>query len=107
MKLTQLQYFKAVAETGRISLAAKKLFVSAPAVSIAIANLEKELGIKLFDRSNNKIVLNEQGKLYLARVNRILEDLDSANEELQIDRGDDIISAEYCDPRRLWYEGDR
>lgn len=83
MKLTQLQYFKAVAETGRISLAAQKLFVSAPAVSIAIANLEKELGTKLFDRSNNKIILNEQGRVYLDRVNQILADLDDAKEALQ------------------------
>ncbi len=82
MKLTQLQYFKTVAETGSISLAARKLYVSAPAVSIAIANLENELGRKLFDRSNNRIILNEQGKLYLSHVNQILEDLDSAKDAL-------------------------
>ena len=83
MKLTQLQYFKTVAETGKISLAAKKLYVSAPALSIAIANLENELGVKLFDRTNNRIVLNEQGKVYLGYVNQILTDLNQANQVIQ------------------------
>ena len=83
MKLTQLQYFKTVAETGKISLAAKKLYVSAPALSIAIANLENELGVKLFDRTNNRIELNEQGKVYLGYVNQILSDLNVANQKMQ------------------------
>lgn len=106
MNLTQLHYFKAVAETGRISLAAKELFVSAPAVSIAIANLENELGKKLFDRSNNKIVLNEQGRLFLVRVNQILDDLNSAKEAVLAEHSVEITPTEYCDPRRIWYEGD-
>lgn len=98
MKLTQLQYFKTVAETGKISLAAKKLYVSAPALSIAIANLEKELGVQLFDRSNNRIVLNEQGKIYLRHVNQILGDLTHAKEEVQslgtaLEARDDLIES--------------
>lgn len=83
MKLTQLLYFKTVAETGKISLAAKKLYVSAPALSIAIANLEKELGVQLFDRANNRIVLNEQGRTYLRYVNQILGDLSQANQTVK------------------------
>lgn len=90
MKLTQLQYFKAVAETGKISLAAKKLYVSAPALSISIANLESELGVKLFDRTNNRIVLNEHGKIYLSYVNQILGDLDQAHQKLQQTQHDEV-----------------
>ena len=80
MKFNQLYYFKTVAEMGKISLAAKKLYVSPPALSIAISNLEKDLGVRLFDRSNNKIILNEQGRTYLQYVNQILRDLDNAKE---------------------------
>ena len=80
MKFNQLYYFKTVAETGKISLAAKKLYVSPPALSIAISNLEKDLGVRLFDRSNNKIILNEQGRTYLQYVDQILKDLDNAKE---------------------------
>ena len=83
MKLTQLLYFKEVAEVGKVSLAAKKLFVSPPALSIAISNLEKELGVQLFDRTNNRVELNEQGRAYLRHVNKILNDLDQAKLAVQ------------------------
>ena len=79
MKMTQLLYFKTVAEDGRISVAAKKLFVTAPAVSIAITNLEKELGVQLFDRIKNRLILNEYGVAYLQYVNRVFDDLSQAS----------------------------
>lgn len=83
MKMTQLLYFKAVAEDGRISAAAKKLFVTAPAVSIAITNLEKELGVQLFDRVKNRLILNEYGEAYLQYVNRVFDDLSQAKETVR------------------------
>ena len=83
MKMTQLLYFKTVAESGKISSAARKLYVTAPAVSIAIANLEKELGVELFDRSSNRVTLNEQGKIYFEFVNRMFSDLDQAKKAVQ------------------------
>lgn len=83
MKMTQLLYFKTVAETGKISIAAKKLYVTAPAVSIAIANLESELGVQLFKRCSNRVTLNEQGKAYLQYVNQIFDELKLAKETVQ------------------------
>lgn len=83
MKLTQLKYFKTVAEFGRISQAAKALYISPPALSATIASLEKELGVTLFDRSSNRIVLNEQGRIFLRYVNQIFNNLDCAKLELQ------------------------
>ena len=97
MKLTQLLYFKTVAEMGKISLAAKKLYISPPAMSIAIANLEKELGVKLFDRANNKIILNEQGKKYLQHVNQILDDLSLAQKDIQSMQHDEEIVSSLSD----------
>ena len=95
MKLSQLLYFKTVAEMGKISLAAKKLFVTAPALSIAIGNLERELGVQLFDRTNNSIVLNEQGRAYLQCVNQILEDLEQAKEKVRgMAPASDLISVD-------------
>lgn len=82
MRLSQLVYFKTVAETGTIAGAAKRLFVSAPAVSIAVSNLEKELGVPLFVRSNNRLRLNDYGEFYLNRVEQILTDLNRANMEV-------------------------
>lgn len=83
MELQQLKYFKAVAEIGKISDAAESLFISAPALSTSISRLEKELGFTLFDRTNNKIVLNQQGQIFLKYVNRMFSTLDSAMQEIQ------------------------
>lgn len=83
MELQQLKYFKAVAGIGKISEAAEALFISAPALSTSISRLEKELGMKLFDRSSNRIALNAQGQIFLKHVNQIFANLDSAKQELQ------------------------
>lgn len=83
MELQQLKYFKAVAEIGKISDAAESLFISAPALSTSISRLEKELGMKLFDRTNNRILLNQQGKILLKHVNQVLSTLDNATQEMQ------------------------
>lgn len=83
MELLQLKYFKTVADTGKISEAAKMLFVSAPALSTSISRLERELGMPLFDRSNNKITLNRQGQIFLRYVNQIFSTLDCARVEMQ------------------------
>ena len=83
MELQQLKYFKVVADTGKISRAAESLFVSAPALSTSISRLEKELGFPLFERTNNRILLNAQGQILLKHVNQIFASLESAKQELQ------------------------
>jgi DNA-binding transcriptional LysR family regulator len=83
MELQQLKYFKAVAEKGKISDAAQALFLSTPALSTSISRLEKELGVPLFDRTNNRIILNQQGRIFLRYVNQVFADLDCAKTELR------------------------
>lgn len=83
MELLQLKYFKTVAEIGKISEAAKALFISAPALSTSISRLEREMGMDLFDRSNNKITLNRQGQILLRYVNQVFSTLDCAKVEMQ------------------------
>lgn len=83
MELLQLKYFKTVAQIGKISEAAQALFISAPALSTSISRLEKELGVKLFDRTNNRIILNQQGQILLRYVNQVFSVLDCARTELQ------------------------
>lgn len=83
MELQQLKYFKAAADIGKISEAAESLFVSAPALSTSISRLEKELGFPLFDRTNNRILLNTQGQIFLKYVNQIFASLESAKQELR------------------------
>lgn len=83
MELLQLKYFKTVADIGKISAAAESLFISAPALSNSISRLEKELGMPLFDRTNNSIRLNRQGQIFLRYVNQVLANLDCAKIELR------------------------
>lgn len=82
MELQQLRYFKMVAEVGKISEAAEALFISAPALSATISRLERDLGMPLFDRTNNKITLNPQGEIFLQGVNRIFATLENTKEEM-------------------------
>ncbi len=83
MELLQLKYFKTVAEIGKISAAAEAMFISAPALSTSISRLEKELGMPLFDRTNNSIILNRQGQIFLRHVNQVFAALDCAKVELR------------------------
>ena len=83
MELQQLKYFKTVAETEKISDAAKALFISAPALSTSISRLEKELGVQLFDRTNNRITLNEQGRIFLGHVEQVFKSLDAAKKDIK------------------------
>ena len=83
MELLQLLYFKEVADCGKISTAAEKLFISAPSLSATIKRLEKELGTPLFDRSGNAISLNEQGKIFLRYTNQSLSAIEAGKAELK------------------------
>lgn len=77
MELTQLIQFKTIAETGNMSKAAEKLFISQPALSKSVRKLEEELGISLFEHKKNKIELNDAGELTLLHVNRILDEVEA------------------------------
>ena len=83
MDIQQLKYFKAVATIGKISEAAETLFISPPAISTSITRLEKEIGTRLFDRTGNRIVLNQQGQIFLKHTNQILAGLENAKQEIQ------------------------
>ena len=73
MKIRHLRIFKAVCEEGSITKAAEKLYISQPAVSSAINELETFLGVYLFDRISRKIYLNETGKLFLTKAVKVLD----------------------------------
>lgn len=74
MNIRQLEVFSKVAETESITLAAKQLFMSQPAVSKTIRELESDLGISLFDRIDNRLYLNGAGKAFRIRATQLLRD---------------------------------
>ena len=83
MDLLQLRYFQAVARHQHVSRAAAELRVAQPALSRAIARLEGELGVPLFDRRGRRIRLNRFGAMFLARAGRALDELDQGQRELR------------------------
>ncbi len=83
MDLYQLRYFIVTAEEESIVNASRKLFISQAALSRAISNLEKELGIPLFDRSSNRIYLNDRGRMFLQYVNRAFMELDDGVQSIR------------------------
>ena len=78
MELLQLRYFMDSAHRGSFAAAAEKYMVPATSVSAAVKRLEQELGCRLFDRTSNRITLNENGKSFLSAVEEIFARLDSA-----------------------------
>ena len=71
MRTEHLQYFVEVSKCHSIQLAAEKLFVTQPTISIALKNLEQELGAQLFLRSKNGMFLTEAGQKILEMANDI------------------------------------
>lgn len=73
MTLLQLKYVVTVAEAGTISGAAKRLFIAQPSLTAAIKELEKELGIVLFTRTNKGILVSPEGEEFLGYARQVME----------------------------------
>jgi DNA-binding transcriptional LysR family regulator len=72
MELRHLRYFCAVAEHRGFSSSARVLHVSQSAISEQISDLEREIGIKLLVRGQQKVRLTEQGEVFLAEAKKVL-----------------------------------
>ena len=73
MEWQQLKYFQCIAKTEHIGEASKLLYVTQPAISMAIKKLEAELGVSLFDRDKKNIRLNKYGRAYLKHVEAAMQ----------------------------------
>jgi len=76
MELLQLRYFYESAKKESFSLTAKKYFVPTSSVSASVKRLENELGINLFDRTSNRIKLNENGYVFYGMLEDVFEKFD-------------------------------
>lgn len=83
MDIKHLQYFLEVAKYNSFSLAAEHLYITQPTISKMIKNLEKELGVSLFDRSKKKLTLTDAGQIILEQAKLI--DLAFHNLETELD----------------------
>ncbi len=80
MDVQALELFAAVARRGSFAAVAKERNVDPSSISRAIADLEAELGLRLFQRTTRSMTLTEAGDLYLARIVPLTEELARARE---------------------------
>lgn len=104
MDVTQFQYFKIIAETGSLTKAAEQLHISQPAMSTMLKKFEDELNVELFDRSPNRIHLNQAGEIALVHVNNILRNIEQMKADLLSTMQQNLsLSIAFCDPGVRWF----
>lgn len=80
LELRHMRYFVAVAEELHFGRAALRLHIVQPALSMQVARLEEELGVRLLERTKRQVRLNEAGKVFLVEARAILEAAEWAKE---------------------------
>ena len=83
MTLKQLEYFRQVCRHNNLTKAASELYISQPTLTLAIHQLEEELGLQLFQRKNKRIYLTREGEYFLERSASILLDVEKLQEEMR------------------------
>lgn len=76
MTLQQLRYIVAIAEAGTFSAAARELFITQPSLTKMVRELEKEMDIQIFERTNKGVHLSRDGEIFLGYARQVLEQAD-------------------------------
>lgn len=102
IELNLLHELTVFEEYGTLSKAAEKLFISQPALSRSMNRLEEELGVIIFNRSKNKLTLNENGKLAAGYAREIIRYEENAINSIRaFDKKNRTISIGSCAPMPL------
>src|SRR5690625_5970018 len=83
MDIKQLQYFIAIAEEKNLTAAANRLHMTQPPLSIQLKQLEQELGVKLFERSNKGMELTDKGNILYKRAVNLVNNMEDIKNEIQ------------------------
>jgi LysR family hydrogen peroxide-inducible transcriptional activator len=75
MTLTELRYVVALAQERHFGRAAQKCFVTQPTLSLALAKLEDELGVRLFERNKNEVLVTSTGAEIVEQARRVLDEV--------------------------------
>src|SRR3979411_1788624 len=75
MTLTELKYVVALAQERHFGRAAQRSFVTQPTLSLALAKLEDELGMKLFERNKNEVLVTARGQAIVEQARKVLDEV--------------------------------
>ena len=81
MTLQQLKYILAISETGSMNKAAEQLYVSQPSLTSSVQELEKEIGIKIFNRSGRGVTLTNDGSEFIRYARQVVGQFDILSEK--------------------------
>jgi len=84
MTFNQMTYFHTIVEEGNMRQAAERLYIAQPSLSASIANLEKELGVRLFQRKHQRLLLTPEGEAFLQHTRKILREVEET--KIHMDR---------------------
>ena len=93
MTLTQLKYILEVISAGTISKAAENLYISQPSLTASIKELENELGITIFTRTNRGVVLTADGEEFLGYARQVISQTNLIEERYH---GDSKFRHQFC-----------
>lgn len=98
----QLEHLISIAEHGTLSKAAEELHLSQSALSRSMQKLESDLQVTLFERTKNKVELNQNGKLAVECARKVIAQMQDMTEKIRIfDRNSRTISVGSCAPAPL------
>lgn len=97
MELRELEWFIALAEAEHMTEAALELHISQPTLSRALARIERKLGVKLFDRHQNRLRINKYGEIFRAHAIRAMDEINRGEERIAalIDPDKGVVSLGY------------
>ena len=96
MTLQQLKYAIAVADTGNITEASRRVFISQPSLTAAIRELEEEMGITIFSRSNKGVTVTNEGDEFLSYARQVLEQATLLEDRFKNNAGGNTIFSVSC-----------
>lgn len=82
MTLKQLEYFKQICKYNSFTKAASELYIAQPTLTLAVHQLEEELGVQLFIRKNRRVTLTKEGEFFLERAASILLDVEKLENDM-------------------------
>lgn len=96
MTLQQLKYIVAIADTRNITEASKRVFISQPSLTAAVHDLEEEMGVTIFNRSNKGVTITNEGDEFLSYARQVLEQANLLEDRYKGNKNGNTIFSVSC-----------